>query len=412
MIQEVLTADQDWHIASEDLSFQGVLTADWHIASEDLSLRKELGRGAFGRVVSGQWRNSTVAIKIAHTDGVSNNANAHLWREVGMMMRLHHPNIVQYLGFSVLAATGVDVQPCIVMEYVDGLTLGAYIRKDLPSAALYVSKRTKRRLCLEMTLALEYLHGRRPAFITHRDIKPDNFLLTRALQVKLADFGISRLFDNSAEDPNTSSEMNKCGGAATLTQNLDYTQTSNCGTVRFMAPEVFGTDGMADNHGLMSPDGVKAHRTISVPSSRDTSICDGSGAGACDAKPVARYSAAADIFSLGLVYYFVFEVCVWSRRAAHQRRRRAAPISYLLRTLSRVVFHFPCSACCRDSRAARHPPLTSLRSGKAANRRSAAAPRPAQCVHSFGHVTTSRLPRGHPRPRQLRCGRHSRRTRA
>jgi len=335
-----------------------------------------------------------------------------LWREVGMMMRLHHPNIVQYLGFSVLAATGVDVQPCIVMEYVDGLTLGAYIRKDLPSAALYVSKRTKRRLCLEMTLALEYLHGRRPAFITHRDIKPDNFLLTRALQVKLADFGISRLFDNSAEDPNTSSEMNKCGGAATLTQNLDYTQTLGCGTVRFMAPEVFGTDGMADNHGLMSPGGVNAHRTISVPSSRDTSICDGSGAGACDAKPVARYSAAADIFSLGLVYYFVFEVCVWSRRAAHQRRRRAAPISYLLRTLSRVVFHFPCSACCRDSRAARHPPLTSLRSGKAANRRSAAAPRPAQCVHSFGHVTTSRLPRGHPRPRQLRCGRHSRRTRA
>ena len=410
MIQEVLTAD--WHIASEDLSFQGVLTADWHIASEDLSLGKELGRGAFGRVVSGQWRNSTVAIKIAHTDGVSNNDNAHLWREVGMMMRLHHPNIVQYLGFSVLAATGDSVQPCIVMEYIDGLTLGAYIRKDLPSAALYVSKRTKRRLCLEMTLALEYLHGRRPAFITHRDIKPDNFLLTRALQVKLADFGISRLFDNSAEDPDTSSEMNKCGGAATLTQNLDYTQTSNCGTVRFMAPEVFGTDGMADNHGLMSPGGVNAHRTISVPGSRDTSICDGSGAGARNAKGVARYSTAADIFSLGLVYYFVFEVCVWSRRAAHQQRRRAAPISYVLRTLSRVVFRFPFSACCRDSRAARHPPLTSLRSRKVANRRSAAAPRPAQCVHSFGHVTTSRLPRGHPRPRQLRCGRHSRRTRA
>jgi serine/threonine protein kinase len=318
-----------------------VLTEDWHIESQDLELRNELGRGAFGRVVHGKWRNSPVAIKIAHPPdvpattneddgrlaavtpsvlrGIENNA--HLWREVGMMMRLHHPNIVQYLGFSVLAASGGSVQPCIVMEYIAGQTLEAYIRADLPSAALHVSRRTKRRLCLEMTLAIEYLHGRRPSFITHRDLKPENFLLTRALHVKLADFGISRLFDNSAEDAAITSEMKKDNGVAALPQTLDSTQTSDCGTVRFMAPEVFGSAT-----GNVEANSATTTKPAREDSAGDTDGSAGSAAaivvhglrasrGSADStdgrvKSIARYSTAADMFSLGLVYYFVFEVHV------------------------------------------------------------------------------------------------------
>ena len=324
---EVAETSVAWGISEKDQHILNVLAADWHVDALDLELRKELGRGAFGRVLLGKWRNTMVAVKITHplqgdvSRGIENNA--HLYREVGMMMRVHHPNIVQYLGFSALAATdgggGGGVQPCIVMEFIDGRTLEKYIRKDLPSGALHVSQRTKRRLCFEMTLALEYLHGRRPAFITHRDLKPENFMLTRALHVKLTDFGISRLFGDAAEGhpaattSETSERSQAAGGATPQNPNLiDYTQTSRCGTVRFMAPEVWG-DGTVSG-GTMAPqreargDGHDGTAPL-VGANLDDNGGDRGGDGAAvGEKAVTRYSTAADMFSLGLVYFFVFEV--------------------------------------------------------------------------------------------------------
>ena len=335
---------ESWGISDKDLHMINVLTEDWHIDADDLELKKEIGRGVFGCVAVGNWRHTTVAIKVAHppqgkpdgcvarasSDVLLGDNNAHLWREVGMMMRVHHPNIVQYLGFSVLM-NGGGAQPCIVMEYVDGRTLEAYIRKDLPSAAMHVSQRTKRRLCLEMTLALEYLHGRRPSFITHRDLKPENFLLTRGLQVKLADFGISRLFENSTDPTTTSTEAK----AATLPQNLDLTQTADCGTVRFMAPEVFSSATAKDGR-----------------------------------KVVTQYSTAADMFSLGLVYYFVFEVGEATHPSScdvHEISQLPAYVSHvdtaflLPLSLQRVLPRLGCATPAEHIaalRAGRRPPLS------------------------------------------------------
>ena len=417
---------EPWNISENDRHMINVLTEDWHIAPYELALRKELGRGVFGRVLSGKWRNTTVAIKIAHPSprdeppsggspivlrGLENNA--HLWREVGMMMRVHHPHIVQYLGFSVLAANGGSVQPCIVMEFIDGGTLEAFIRKDLPSAAFCVSTRTKRRLCFEMTLAVEYLHGRRPAFITHRDLKPENFLLTQSLRVKLADFGISRLFDNSA-DPTAS-------GAVHLPQNLDCTQTADCGTVRFMAPEVCSVKGMGVANGAMAAlkpeDGAAGdNKCLNVGGTNGATV-------------VARYSTAADIFSLGLVYYFVFEVREGSMSISMSRPIILTPTVFLIfsssshascllhasnRTVSSAVVvsiaRPPCSVFCQNSRAACQPPSIFWRSGRVENRRSTAH-QWARFVNSFGHAVITRRMRDHPRPRRSRCGRRSRQTR-
>ena len=127
-------------------------------------------------------------------------------------------------------------------------------------------------------------------------MKPANFLLTPSLQCKLSDFGVSRIVDKQETiRRNKSSQENLVGivnqddvdilnksarlddgitapASVTMTSAApgkiySLEQTSNCGTVRYMAPEVYGDSG--------------GSKTI--------------------------YSVQADVFSLGMVYFFVFE---------------------------------------------------------------------------------------------------------
>lgn len=60
-------------------------------------------------------------------------------------------------------------------------------------------------------------------------------MLTNSLRVKLGDFGIARMFDDESMNTSGAGSMNSSmrGGA--------FDQTANCGTVRYMAPEVRGT---------------------------------------------------------------------------------------------------------------------------------------------------------------------------
>jgi len=95
--------------------------------------------------------------------------------------RLHHANIVQVYD----VGEEEDVGPYLVFEYVAGSTLKRILRSKgpLPPAAVV-------RLAEEVGEALETAHE---SGIIHRDIKPDNLLVTPDGQTKLADFGVARL---------------------------------------------------------------------------------------------------------------------------------------------------------------------------------------------------------------------------
>lgn len=71
------------------------------------------------------------------------------------------------------------------MEYMIGGDL-----KSLITAYGYFCESAARFYCAEITLALEYLHKHG---IIHRDIKPDNMLLSASGHVKLTDFGLSKI---------------------------------------------------------------------------------------------------------------------------------------------------------------------------------------------------------------------------
>jgi len=119
--------------------------------------------------------------------------------EAKLAMRLNHPNIVQVYAFEELrgeARRGEGNEFLLAMEFVDGMDLGRLIaaarragRRLPPSLAALIA--------LEVAKGLDYAHNRKdesgaPMDIVHRDVSPQNVLVSCDGGVKIADFGIAR----------------------------------------------------------------------------------------------------------------------------------------------------------------------------------------------------------------------------
>ena len=102
--------------------------------------------------------------------------------EAKVAVRLSHANIVQVLDFG-----RIGESLFIAMEYVDGLDLAAMLRKfkdegrQVPLPAAF-------HIAIEIIRALDFAHGHN---VVHRDVSPSNILVSRAGEVKIADFGIA-----------------------------------------------------------------------------------------------------------------------------------------------------------------------------------------------------------------------------
>ncbi len=109
------------------------------------------------------------------------NSHVHLQllrKEFEIMSSMQHPGIAMAVGFEDVSGLG----PCIVMEWIDGVTLKEWIRSAR-------SKDVRLRAAFQIMDALEYIHGLQTA---HRDLKPSNIMITRnGSNVKLIDFGLS-----------------------------------------------------------------------------------------------------------------------------------------------------------------------------------------------------------------------------
>ncbi len=181
-----------------------------------------LGEGATGVVYEAYdpFIERRVALKTLHPHLLVGKLGASLLarfkREAISAARCVHPNVVTILDYG-----QHKKRPYMVMEYVDGISVQRFMRQRLQKRRGISLKRTLK-IVSELLCALHAAHH---FGIVHRDVKASNVLITRGSgHVKLADFGMAR-----------------------ITENSDLTMIgSMIGTPRYMAPELrFGLEADA-----------------------------------------------------------------------------------------------------------------------------------------------------------------------
>ena len=160
--------------------------------SDRYTLIKKIGQGGMGDVYLAQ-RNikdikQKVAIKILYlNDKVSKKRFS---QETSILSQLSHPNISQFIDADFLN----DGRPYVVMEFAEGKTITDYCKDN--------NLNVDNRLTLFNSLCQAVQHAHQNLII-HRDIKPENILVDNNGEVKLLDFGIAKIMQNSDNKTNT-----------------------------------------------------------------------------------------------------------------------------------------------------------------------------------------------------------------
>ena len=148
-------------------------------------LKRLVGIGGMAMVFEADdlLKKTTVAVKILKEEFAADEVSVQRFiNESKAVLMLSHPNIVKVFDVSVKGE-----YKYIVMEYIDGITLKAYMqRKGMLSVKETIA------YSIQILRALEHAHL---GGVVHRDIKPQNIMLLRSGQIKVTDFGIAKLPD-------------------------------------------------------------------------------------------------------------------------------------------------------------------------------------------------------------------------
>ncbi|KAJ4834286.1 copper transport protein ctr1 [Turnera subulata] len=172
--------------SSKDLSLD---VDDLDIPWSDLVLKERIGAGSFGTVHRADWHGSDVAVKILMEQDFHAERFKEFLREVAIMKRLRHPNIVLFMG-----AVTQPPNLSIVTEYLSRGSLYRLLHKSGAREAL--DERRRLGMAYDVAKGMNYLHKRNPP-IVHRDLKSPNLLVDKKYTVKVCDFGLSRLKANT-----------------------------------------------------------------------------------------------------------------------------------------------------------------------------------------------------------------------
>ncbi|TKY55799.1 Serine/threonine-protein kinase HT1 [Spatholobus suberectus] len=186
------------------------------VDSGKLIIGEQIGEGSHSIVYKGWYEFSPVSVKVMlpmQTSDATSECKAKFQREVNLMSRIKHKNIIKFIGAS------VEPSMMIITELLEGCSLQKHLESIYPST---LSLEQSLSFALDISQVMEYLHAKG---IIHRDLKPGNLLLVKEnMHILLENFETAR-------------------------EEISGEMTSEAGTYRYMAPEVFSKDPL--------PKGVK-----------------------------------------------------------------------------------------------------------------------------------------------------------
>lgn len=182
-------------------------SGDTEIEYSALKLGALVGQGAFGRVYEGRWRGSPVAVKLLAVPSLTQELVEEFRGEAKVMAALRHPNVVLFMGVCSTAP-----HYAIVTEYISrGSLWGVLHAADSAGAVPTASSsggstgsdwdprlpgkvpwKLLLRMALDAARGMAFLHSASPPLL-HRDLKSGNLLVGDAWNVKLTDFGLTRV---------------------------------------------------------------------------------------------------------------------------------------------------------------------------------------------------------------------------
>jgi hypothetical protein len=155
--------------------------------------RHELGRGGSGVVYKGILNDSrAVAVKMLEN---VRHCEEEFQAELRVIGRINHMNLVRIWGFCSESSYRM-----LVSEYIENGSLANILFKD----NILLEWKQRFNIALGVAKGLAYLHHECLEWVIHCDVKPENILLDKNLEPKIADFGLAKLLNRGASNHNVS----------------------------------------------------------------------------------------------------------------------------------------------------------------------------------------------------------------
>ncbi|KAJ6953408.1 serine/threonine-protein kinaseY46-like isoform X2 [Populus alba x Populus x berolinensis] len=174
----------------------------WEIDAHQLLFERKIATGSSGDLYKGTFCSQDVAIKVLRGEHLDDKLQGEFVQEVSIMRKVRHKNVVQFIGSCTRPPS-----LCIVTEFMSGGSMYDFLHKQKGSLNL----QSLLRVAIDVSKGMHCLNQNH---IIHRDLKSANILMDENGVVKVADFGVARVQDQTG------------------------VMTAETGTYRWMAPEV------------------------------------------------------------------------------------------------------------------------------------------------------------------------------
>ncbi|XVF75917.1 hypothetical protein PTKIN_Ptkin13bG0225300 [Pterospermum kingtungense] len=184
-------------------------------ATGNFNHKNKLGKGGFGTVYKGVWKEEEIAVK--RVSKKSHQGNQEFIAEVTTIGNLNHKNLVKLIGWCY-----ENKELLLVYEYMPNGSLDKFIFYDEKEGKEYqpsLSWETRLNIVQGVAEALDYLHNGCEKRVLHRDVKSSNIMLDSEFNARLGDFGLARTIQQREKTHHSTIEI--------------------AGTPGYMAPETF-----------------------------------------------------------------------------------------------------------------------------------------------------------------------------